>query len=762
MVAEKRGSGGKTGAGRVVTAWRTDIFRRLAMPLGEVVGGPTAKALESLKLHTVADLLGHLPRRYLAGTETTDLAGLEPGEDVAVVARVQQMTHVQTPARSRGAPYKIGRERLEVVLTDGTGALNVTFFGRDFMVRSWQAQLSKGVKGIFVGKVGIFRNQLQMTHPNFVMLDSRGQIVSRANEEKSSMVAMVSRSGLVGIYPATSKIPTWRVGECANFVLQTLDDVGDPMPAALRDRLGLPKLLDAYAEIHRPDSLVGAERGVARLKFDEALALQVTMAYRRADASHYTATPVHPRADGLLAAFDSRLPFELTPGQRAVSDEIFADMALPRPMQRLLQGEVGSGKTVVAVRAMLAEVDAGRQAVLLAPTEVLASQHLDTVRSLLGDLGAGQILGAPDEATEVVLFTGSLTAAQKRDALARIADGRAGIVIGTHALLSDQVDFAGLGMVVIDEQHRFGVEQRAVLQRRAELAPHLLVLTATPIPRSIAMTVFGDLEISTLREIPAGRQDVQTTVVSIRDHPAWLGRAWERIGEEVAQGRQVFVVCPRISISDDDVFADDEHPPSAAVEELHAQLARGPLRDVSVGLLHSRRATADKEATMAAFNAGELDVLVATTVIEVGVDVPNASMMVIMDADRFGISQLHQLRGRIGRGAHPGVCLLVTHVDADSPAGRRLAAVAASRDGFELAEVDLQQRREGDVLGASQTGGRSTLRLLSVLADADLIAETRQIAEELVAADPDRVDAWLADMVTATEIDAAGDWLERS
>ncbi len=247
MVAEKRGSGGKTGAGRVVTAWRTDIFRRLAMPLGEVVGGPTAKALESLKLHTVADLLGHLPRRYLAGTETTDLAGLEPGEDVAVVARVQQMTHVQTPARSRGAPYKIGRERLEVVLTDGTGALNVTFFGRDFMVRSWQAQLSKGVKGIFVGKVGIFRNQLQMTHPNFVMLDSRGQIVSRANEEKSSMVAMVSRSGLVGIYPATSKIPTWRVGECANFVLQTLDDVGDPMPAALRDRLGLPKLLDAYA-----------------------------------------------------------------------------------------------------------------------------------------------------------------------------------------------------------------------------------------------------------------------------------------------------------------------------------------------------------------------------------------------------------------------------------------------------------------------------------------------------------------------------------
>lgn len=762
MVAENKHPSGKARAGRAVTIWRTDIFRLLAQPLGEVVGGPTAKALESLKLATVADLLGHLPRRYLTGAETTDLGGLQPGDDVAVVARVQRMTHVQASASTQGVRNKIGRDRLEVVLTDGTGFLNVTFFGRERMVRFWQAQLSEGVKGIFVGKVGVFRNQLQMTHPNFVMLDSRGRIVGRANEEKSAMAAMVSRSGLVGIYPASSKIPTWRVGECASFVLQTLDGVGDPMPAALRDRLGLLSLLDAYSEIHRPDTLAGAERGVARLKFDEALALQITMAYRRADASHFTAAPVHPRADGLLAVFDARLPFELTPGQRGVSDEIFADLARARPMQRLLQGEVGSGKTVVALRAMLAEVDAGRQAALLAPTEVLASQHLDTFRSLLGDLSAGQVLGAPDEATEVVLLTGSLTATQKREAQAKISDGRAGIVVGTHALLSDQVSFADLGMVVIDEQHRFGVEQRAVLQRRAELVPHLLVLTATPIPRSIAMTVFGDLEISTLREIPAGRQDVQTTVVSLRDHPAWLGRAWERIGEEVAQGRQVFVVCPRISISDDDVFADDEHPPSAAVEQLHAQLASGPLRDVAVGLLHSRLPAADKDATMTAFNAGELDVLVATTVIEVGVDVPNASMMVIMDADRFGISQLHQLRGRIGRGAHPGVCLLVTHVDVNSDAGQRLAAVAASRDGFELAEVDLAQRREGDVLGASQTGGRSTLRLLSVLTDADLIAQTRQIAEELVAADPDRADDWLADMVTATEIDAAGDWLERS
>ncbi|WP_424224667.1 ATP-dependent DNA helicase RecG [Brooklawnia sp.] len=758
-MAEKKGSGGQAGAGRVVTPWRTEVYRRLAQPLGAVLGGPTARALESLKLRTVADLLGHLPRRYLAGTETTDLGGLEPGEDVAVVAMVSSMgirqSHSKTPVRG-------GRERLEVVLTDGTGFLLATFFGREHLLTFWQKQLSRGVKGIFVGKVGVFRGQLQMTHPNFVMLDSRGHIVGRASQEKSSMAAMVSRSGLVGIYPASSKIPTWRVGECANFALQTLDDAPDPMPAELRERLGLLKLLDAYSEIHRPDSLAGAERGVARLKFDEALALQVTMAFRRADASRYVAVAVQPRDDRLLAAFDTRLPFKFTAGQQAVSDEIFADLARPRPMQRLLQGEVGSGKTVVALRAMLAEVDAGGQAALLAPTEVLAWQHLDSIRALLGDLGDGQVLGAPDHATEVVLLTGSMTAAQKREAQAKIADGRAGIVIGTHALLSEQVVFDALGLVVVDEQHRFGVEQRAVLQRKAALAPHLLVLTATPIPRSIAMTVFGDLEVSTLREVPAGRQDVQTTVVSLRRHPTWLGRAWERIGEEVARGRQVFIVCPRISISDADVFADDDHPPSAAVDELHAQLARGPLRHLSVGKLHSKLTTAEKDATMAAFTAGELDVLVATTVIEVGVDAPNASMMVIMDADRFGISQLHQLRGRIGRGAHPGVCLLVTHVDANSGAGQRLAAVAASRDGFELAEVDLQQRREGDVLGSTQTGGRSTLRLLSVLDDADLIAQTRQIAEELVAADPDRSSDWLADLVTATEMNAAADWLERS
>ncbi|MGI5951919.1 MAG: DEAD/DEAH box helicase, partial [Brooklawnia sp.] len=465
----------------VVSPWRTEAFRLLAQPLALVVGGATAKAFESLHLRTVADLMAHLPRRYLQGAESTDLAGLEPGEDVAVGARVHQMAVRHSDSTNRQA-----RTRLEVVLTDGTGFLNATFFGRDHLVRYWQSQLGMGEWGIFVGKVGVFRNQLQMTHPNFVMLDSRGRIVGRAARTKAAMAAQVSRSGLVGLYPATSKLPTWQIAECANFALLTLDELIDPMPAELRDQLELPELLAAYHDIHRPQSVAAAQRAIERLKFDEALALQVTMAYRRADATRFAAAPVHRSDDGLLGAFDARLPFQLTQGQLEVSEQIFADLARPHPMQRLLQGEVGSGKTVVAVRAMLAAVDAGRQAVLMAPTEVLAGQHFETVRELLGDLGAGQVLGAPDSATEVVLLTGSLTAARRRDVLAKIADGRAGIIVGTHALLSADVEFAELGLVVVDEQQRFGVEQRSALNDRGDLVPHLLVLTATPIPRSMA------------------------------------------------------------------------------------------------------------------------------------------------------------------------------------------------------------------------------------------------------------------------------------
>lgn len=737
-----------------ISSYQTDAFRRLAEPLDGILGAKTAKPLAALGLRTVADLMGHLPRRYLSGTQTSDLSTVEPGEGIAIVARVQHLS-------VKGAPPK---QRLEAILTDGHGSLVATFFGKAHLIKWWQLQLSMGTRGIFVGKVGVFRDVLQMSHPDFVMIDDRGRIVGRANESQATMAKQVSTSGMIGIYPASSKIKTWQVAECANFVLDMLTDMPDPMPESLRADLRLPELVDAFTEIHRPTSQAGIDAAIERLKFDEALALQVVMAYRRADAARRQAPSIPLRSDGILADFDARLPYELTAGQREVSEQIFADLTQTTPMQRLLQGEVGSGKTVVALRSMLAAVDAGQQAVLLAPTEVLAAQHHESIREMLGDLGAGQVLGAPEHATDVVLLTGAMSTAQRKAALLKIASGEAGIVIGTHALLGDQVIFADLGLVVVDEQHRFGVEQRAALldkgSDKAQCAPHLLVLTATPIPRSMAMTAFGDLEVSTLREIPAGRQEVQTTVVDVQQHPAWLDRAWQRIVEEVAAGRQAFVVCPRISSSDKELGEDAAA--SANVEDVYAQLSSGPLRELRVGMLHGRMSGDDKQQTMTSFVAGELDVLVATTVIEVGVNVPNASMMVILDADRFGISQLHQLRGRIGRGEHPGVCLLVTAAAADSTAADRLAAVASTRDGFELAELDLEQRREGDILGAQQSGGRSTLRLLRVSNDADLIAKARDVAAELVAADPEKQSAWLADMVTQVEELAAEEWLERS
>lgn len=729
-----------------VSIWRTPTYRALAQSLGSVLGAPTAKALASLRLYTVGDLMSFQPRRYFLGAQTTNLAEVTPGVDVAVIARI---------ARQEIRTNRDGRsKRLEATLTDGHGTLHVTFFARKaHLVEYWARQLSKGDRGIFVGKVGQFNGQLQMTHPNFVMLDEHGAIVGHADEKKASMATHVSRSGLVGIYPATAKIPTWSVGEYANFVLDGLEHLPDPMPARLRADLGLPDLLTAYRGIHRPDDLDQPAVAMDRLKFDEALAVQVTMARRRIRASHRQAHPMPRSRDGLLAAFDARLPFQLTRRQREVTEQIFADLAGTAPMQRLLQGEVGSGKTIVALRAMLAAVDARHQAVLLAPTEVLAAQHAASIRGMLGDLGAGMVLGAPDQATEVVLLTGSLTAAQRRERLAKIASGQAGIIIGTHAVLGAGVQFASLGLVVVDEQHRFGVEQRADLLDRGDRAPHQLVLTATPIPRSVAMTVFGDLQVSVLDQLPSGRQEVQTTVVDTGSHPTWLDRAWARVREEVAAGHQAFVVAPRIE-------ADDQAMTS--VIALHEQLSTGALAELRVGLLHGRLSGDEKDAVMARFSGGELDVLVATTVIEVGVDVPNATMMIIMDADRFGVSQLHQLRGRIGRGQYPGVCLLVTTVEPDSAAAHRLAAVAATRDGFALAELDLIQRREGDVLGSVQAGGRSTLRLLRVVDDAETIALARQVAEQVVTDEDPAVRDWCEDMVTWTLQLADAEWMERN
>jgi ATP-dependent DNA helicase RecG len=505
----------------------------------------------------------------------------------------------------------------------------------------------------------------------------------------------------------------------------------------VRETEDLIDVAQALRWIHRPDNFGQKTRAADRLKYDEAFVTQTLLAQRRAAIEATVANPRPGAAGGILDRFDQRLPFALTDGQRSVGEEIAGELGRGHPMHRLLQGEVGSGKTVVALRAMLQVVDSGGQAALLAPTEVLAQQHQRSITAMLGDLALGGLLGGAEGGTRVALLTGSLNAAARRQVLAEAAGGEAGIVIGTHALLEERVQFADLGLVVVDEQHRFGVEQRAALSGKAGRPPHVLVMTATPIPRTVAMTVFGDLDASTLRELPAGRGEVQTTVVPIQARPEWLERAWQRVREEVAEGRQAYVVCARIDPDDEREEQGEGRPPLRAVEELAPELAAGPLAGLRVDMLHGRMAPEDKDKVMQSFAAGEVDVLVSTTVIEVGVDVPNATVMVTLDADRFGVSQLHQLRGRIGRGGHSGLCLLVSAIDPASTSMERLLAVAGTRDGFELSRIDLEQRREGNVLGIEQSGGRSGLKLLSVLRDEDVIARARAAATAHLASDPD-------------------------
>jgi ATP-dependent DNA helicase RecG len=526
----------------------------------------------------------------------------------------------------------------------------------------------------------------------------------------------------------------------------------------------------ALHEIHRPTSKEALFTAKYRLKWDEAFAVQLTLVQRKARAAESPARARPRREAGILAAFDAALPYELTEGQREVGEEIAADLARPHPMHRLLQGEVGSGKTLVSVRAMLQVVDAGGQAALLAPTEVLATQHARSIGAQLGALGrAGELDGDPN-GTQLTLITGSLGAAARRAALAKVADGTAGIVIGTHALLYEGVDFHDLGLVVVDEQHRFGVEQRDALRAKAAQPPHVLVMTATPIPRTVAMTVYGDLETSTLTQLPRGRSPIASHVVPAAEKPAYLDRAWRRLREEVQAGHQAYVVCPRIGAdaaeepSEDEPPGDDESArrPPLAVTDVAPLLAEGPLRGLRIGVLHGRLPSDEKDAVMRSFAAGGLDVLVATTVIEVGVDVPNATVMIIMDADRFGVSQLHQLRGRVGRGSAPGICLLVTEAVEASSARERLEAVASTTDGFKLSEIDLEQRREGDVLGASQSGKHSHLRLLSLLRDAKLITDARAEAAALVADDPDLVrHPALAASVAALVDEERAEYLEK-
>ncbi|MFJ5099656.1 ATP-dependent DNA helicase RecG [Streptomyces sp. NPDC088554] len=707
-------------------------------PLKKTLGPATAKVMaEHLGLHTVGDLLHHYPRRYEERGQLTKLADLPLDEDVTVVAQV---------ADSRVLTFNHGRgQRLEITLTDGSGRLQLVFFGRG--LHKPQKDLPPGSRGMFAGKVSVFNRKLQLAHPTYVPL---GRPADEDGPDDASAVDSFA-GRLIPIYPACRGLESWKITKAVDAVLPRAAEAVDPLPPALREGRGLPPLPEALLKVHRPGSRADIEDARARLKWDEAFVLQVALARRRYADAQLPAVARTPVADGLLDAFDATLPFTLTEGQTKVTAEIFADLATEHPMHRLLQGEVGSGKTMVALRAMLTVVDAGGQAAMLAPTEVLAQQHHRSITEMMGGLAQGGMLGGAEKATKVVLLTGSMGVPARRRALLDLVTGEAGIVIGTHALIEDKVRFHDLGLVVVDEQHRFGVEQRDALRSKGKQPPHLLVMTATPIPRTVAMTVFGDLETSVLDQLPAGRSPIASHVVPAEDKPHFLARAWERVREEVGKGHQAYVVCPRIGDDEEDTGtrkkaeapagADAEKRPPLAVLEVAALLAKGPLAGLRIEVLHGRMQPDDKDAVMRRFGAGEVDVLVATTVIEVGVNVPNATAMVIMDADRFGVSQLHQLRGRVGRGAAPGLCLLVTDMPEASPARARLGAVAATLDGFELSRIDLEQRREGDVLGQAQSGVRSSLRMLAVIEDEEIIAAAREEAVAVVAADPELVDS---------------------
>ncbi|MFI5984793.1 helicase-related protein [Streptomyces sp. NPDC051555] len=1037
--------------------------------LKKTLGPATAKVLaEQLGLHTALDLLHHYPRRYAERGELTSLAELadQIDEHVTVVAQV---------ADARVLTFNGGRgKRLEVTITDGSGRLQLVFFGAG--VHKPHKDLLPGSRAMFAGKVSMFNRKLQLAHPAYEPL---GVDASTAD----AVDAFAQQ--LIPIYPACKQLESWKIAKAVDAVLPSAQEAVDPLPPALREGRGMLPLTEALLAIHRPRTKADVEAARQRLKWDEAFVLQVALARRRHADTLLPAVPRRPAPDGLLDAFDAKLPFTLTEGQLTVSREIFDDLATDHPMHRLLQGEVGSGKaqpldaqvltpsgfrpmgeikvgdevavptgeiavvegvypqgvrdvwslvlsdgtsvecddehlwtvatscawargeqpkvlttsgirddllkangsskwylpeatpvdlegggdrpldpyllgvligdgsfrhnlrlsttddeilvtvgaelgsgcaleavpgslcdvtigmgterggkrrnpviqalrdlhlwgltshdtfvpeayrnapvkerlailqglmdtdgtigksglgisfcsaskrlaedvawlarslggrarvrqkkavfevaltlpeefppfrlsrklgrmvprtkyrnfrrgiraveyvgrkpvqcisvkhpsrsyvtdnftvthnTMVALRAMLAVVDCGGQAAMLAPTEVLAQQHHRSITEMMGELAEGGLLGGSDRGTKVVLLTGSMGTAARRQALLDLITGEAGIVIGTHALIEDKVKFHDLGLVVVDEQHRFGVEQRDALRSKGKQPPHLLVMTATPIPRTVAMTVFGDLETSVLDQLPAGRSPIATHVVPAKDKPHFLTRAWERVREEVEKGHQAYVVCPRIGDGEDDPKAakkkaaaeeDGDRRPPLAVLEIAEQLAKGPLAGVSVEVLHGRMDPADKDAVMRRFAAGEVKVLVATTVIEVGVNVPNSTVMVIMDADRFGVSQLHQLRGRVGRGSAPGLCLLVSEMHEASPARARLAAVAATLDGFELSRIDLEQRREGDVLGQAQSGVRSSLRMLSVIEDEEVIAQAREEAARVVAEDPE-------------------------
>ena len=713
--------------------------------LDYVLGKKAARPLEEhFGIRTVNDLLRHYPRKYSDGmTVLGEGEDLEEGEhvtfvDVITATKVGDMKPKFDPKTKKMKKPKW----LRVTLGHRRPDVTATFFNAGWMVEN----LPEGTRLMLSGEVKYFRGTLQLSHPAFLVLESpTGRqigtkslktIASTSGATDDELLSVFERE-FFPIYPANKKMQSWDIYACVRQVLDVLDPIDEPLPESILQQRNLISEDEALRAIHLAENTAERERAQARLTFDEAVGLQWALVGRRYGELSESGPVARPESDGLLSAMRNQLPFELTNGQKEVLDVLSAELSESRPMNRMLQGEVGSGKTIVSVLAMLQMIDADYQCALLAPTEVLAAQHARSIRDVLGPLAMAGQLGGEDGATRVALLTGSMSAQQKREVRDEVATGDAGIVIGTHALLQDAVEFQRLGMVVVDEQHRFGVEQRDRLRAKAPegLTPHLLVMTATPIPRTVALTVYGDLETSTLRELPRGRQPITTNTIFTKEKPAWLDRAWQRIIEEVDAGRQAYVVASRIDESDKPA-KDDSGPPATTVVELYDRLQRGQLSGLRLGLMHGRLPSDEKDAVMAAFRAGQIDVLVCTTVIEVGVDVPNATVMVVIDADRFGISQLHQLRGRIGRGEHPSLCLLATKLPEGSKAGQRLKAVAGTLDGFKLADLDLQERKEGDVLGLSQSGRPITLRFLSLSEHLDVILAAREYCEALYEKNP--------------------------
>jgi ATP-dependent DNA helicase RecG len=675
----------------------TRDLHALAVERLKGVGPKRVEAFGKLGIHTVLDLLTHYPRRYVDRTREATVAELMPGEEGMVLGRVEQVSSSMTRNR---------RRMVTVTVRDHTGRLKCSFFNQPWR----EKQLAVGTEAVFFGKVDVFRGARQMTNP---VVDLIGNRTGR----------------IVPVYPQSEKarIDTWDIGDAVAEALRRCEPRGiaDPLPVAVRERFRFVDRARAIATVHDPQTMGEVAEARRRLVFDELLRVQLALVLRKRAIEANTLGIAHAVDGELVHRFRASLPFPLTGAQRRAIDEIGADLVRPVPMHRLLQGDVGAGKTLVALHALLVAVQGGHQGALMAPTEVLAEQHHLSLRRYV------EGLNVPDERTlmgerplRVELLANRVTGAERKRILAELAAGTVDIVVGTHALIQDRIEFHSLGVVVVDEQHRFGVEQRAALRDKGtgEAVPDVLVMTATPIPRTAAMTVYGDLDVSVLDELPPGRTPILTTW-SQGDGEAAV---WKQVRDEVADGRQAYVVCPLIE--------ESESLEVRSAEETYEELAHGELHALRLGLLHGRLSTAEKEAVMDAFRRGDLDVLVATTVIEVGVDVPNATVMVILDAHRFGIAQLHQLRGRVGRGAHRSYCHLVG--EPTTPDGEaRLEALVASTDGFELAEIDLDLRGEGTLMGERQTG-RNDLKLASLRRDRDWVVKAREIAFELVDADP--------------------------